>query len=841
MGISKRAESRLQKFREASEALVYSPAHVFNDRQNAPLAEAGFDGFAGSICESHYKEGGRRSIPQGMHFLMPLVEYTEGISARRGVAWLCPDSLSLRKIQGVSLPGNTPNHSCLTRISNQLTASVNQQAFKFTLRIAAEKKRPKGAVVAVDSTTPEANATVRTVVRKDNGNDWKAYLKKLATDEGVEITNVEDLRWYDLQRRRQQKKKVTNEEWQADSDPVANIGRMKDVRAHLNSKAGHVVDLEYEVVIEAEVLHGEAADTQAVIGNLVAAQAKLDRCFDDMESADAACGRNQEVMAEKGGHSKEVLKCCVEPDIRSYIPERPGGDPTWTDIEGQTKPAFHANRTRMQHWKGKSPQKRRSELVERGFAHLCETGGARKVWLKDLEKVRKRHLISVAAHKLGLVMRFLFGFSKSRPYSAGPGLAVLCHLVITMLAAAPRRLGKYTEFLYHRSVDRFISTKSRLTVVKIPAFSTGCKVTIRTNTSDPRGLNRRERPGNHTRVSMKQSIYPRVRNFGVCLLLFASFGCTPDGSSFNAEPLELASSAELQDVWIEQPTTESVILLRNRSNRHQEILSLSTGCDCAIASVSPSNLNPGEIAEVRIQITGAPPQVTRELRLLGLRCRTAESTQGFELSYHRRAMVALSQMKMDELRTITPGSTLHLQVPIDPAIYEIVSANCGDSRFLVTNTGIDRSSKESGAGMDFSIPESTPGGSNAILLNLVGKSDHGLHYAQLTIPIEVDVPASLTPNFVQIDTTATREVSTKLFVASDLTVQSISIEQPIDIVSLESENMTRGQWLLTWKAVRSASPGLLTTSCILRINVAGHAPIRIRIPVSVYVPIMQKD
>lgn len=474
MGMGKRAESRQQEFWVVTASLADAPRHVFYDRLNGLLAEAGFDRFAESICEEHYNEGGRPSIPPGTYFRMLLVGYFEDIASQRGIAWRCSDSLSLRKFLGISLTDDTPDHSSLTRIGKRLPASVNQQVFEFVLRIAAEKKLLKGATVAVDSTTLEANAAMRTIVRKDNGDDWKAYLKKLADAEGVEITNDEDLRRYDQQRRRQGKKKVTNEEWESKSDPDARIGRMKDGRTHLNYKAEHVVDLDSEVIIQAEVHHGDAADTQTVIGNLVEAQAKLDRCFDDMESADSACGVIQEVAADKGYHSNEVLKCCVDLDIRSYIPERQGGDRTWRDKDEQMKAAFHANRQRMKRSKGKTLQKRRSELVERGFAHVCETGGARKIWLRGLEKVRKRHLISVAAHNLGLVMRSLFGFSKPRAFSAGPDLAVLCYLVITILAAAPRRLGKHTEFLYHRFLDVFISTEAKLAVVKNPVFSTGC-------------------------------------------------------------------------------------------------------------------------------------------------------------------------------------------------------------------------------------------------------------------------------------------------------------------------------------------------------------------------------
>jgi hypothetical protein len=129
------------------------------------------------------------------------------------------------------------------------------------------------------------------------------------------------------------------------------------------------------------------------------------------------------------------------------------GERTWIDKDEQTKASFHGNRQRVKRSKGKNLQKRRSEPVERSFAHVCETGGARKSWLRGLENVRKRHLISVAAHNLGLVMRSLIGFSKPRAFSAGVGLAVLCHRALFVLAATPQRLSDYRFFLYRNTAS----------------------------------------------------------------------------------------------------------------------------------------------------------------------------------------------------------------------------------------------------------------------------------------------------------------------------------------------------------------------------------------------------
>lgn len=268
---------------------------------------------------------------------------------------------------------------------------------------------------------------------------WKTYLKKLAEEEGVEINSDEDLRRYDQQRRREGRKKVSNEEWESKTDPEARIGKMKDGRTHLNYKAEHVADLDSEIVVQADVHHGDAADTSTIVQNLVEAQGRLDRCFEGAQTDDPDCGVIQEVAADKGYHSNEVLTSCAELDVRTYIPERQGGERVWTDKDDAAKAAFHGNRQRMKRSKGRNLQKRRSEVVERSFAHVCETGGGRKTWLRGLEKVRKRHLISVAAHNLGIVMRSLFGFSKPRAFWAGSSSAALYYFAMVFMIMAPIR------------------------------------------------------------------------------------------------------------------------------------------------------------------------------------------------------------------------------------------------------------------------------------------------------------------------------------------------------------------------------------------------------------------
>ena len=339
---------------------------------------------------------------------MLFIGYFEGIDSQRGIAWRCEDSLSLRKFLGLKLDEATPDHSSLTRIRDRYPIEVINEVFAFVLQMAAERKLISTAAVGVDATFLEANAAMKTIVRRDTDEDWKAYIKRLMLEEG-EITEDEDPTDEELRRfdKRRKGKKVSNKEWKSPGDEDARIVKMKDGRIHMGYKAEHVVDLETEVVTSADVRHGTDPDSQTLCESLVHAQMHLqDADLDDTIA---------EVAADKGYHSNAQLAECDELGFRPYIPEPASKhNRRWTDKPAEQERAFRNNRQRMKRSKGKSLQKLRSERVERSFAHVCETGGARRTWLRGLDKINKRYLMVVAAHNLGLVMRSLFGSGKPR-------------------------------------------------------------------------------------------------------------------------------------------------------------------------------------------------------------------------------------------------------------------------------------------------------------------------------------------------------------------------------------------------------------------------------------------
>jgi len=390
--------------------LPRSPGHVFYDKLNQLLAHARFDRYVEDLCQPHYADGvGRESIPPGVYFRMLLVGYFEGFDSQRAIAWRCSDSLSLRTFLGLSITEPTPDHSSLTKIRQRLPLDVHERVFLFVLGLAHEKKLLRGKTVAVDATTLEANAAMKSIVRKDTGEDWKEYLKRLMAEEGIQDPTDEEIRRFDKKR----KKKVSNQEWQSPADPDSKIARMKDGTTHLAYKAEHVVDLDSEFVLAAMAHPADKADSATLVDSILQAQVNLVLAGSEQEI--------EEVVADKGYHKAQTLAECEDWNTRTYIPEPKRKEYNWEDKPEAWRRATAANRRRVRGARSKRLQKKRSELVERSFAHVCETGGGRRTWLRGLVNVSKRYLVQVAAHNLGLLMRKLFGVGKPRALQGAGG------------------------------------------------------------------------------------------------------------------------------------------------------------------------------------------------------------------------------------------------------------------------------------------------------------------------------------------------------------------------------------------------------------------------------------
>ena len=405
MSLGRRKRERQGELWIAAQDVPQPLGHPFYQKLNRLLAEAEFDKYVESLCAPFYAaHRGRPGIPPGVYFRMLLIGYFEGIDSQRGIAWRCADSLSLKSFLGYSLAESTPEHSSLTVIRKRLPVEAHEQVFALVLKIAQAKKLLKAKNVAVDATLLEANAAMKSIVRRDTGEDWKEYLRHLMAEEGIENPTDEDLRRFDKKRKG---KKVSNQEWVSPSDPDARIMKMKDGRTHLAYKAEHAIDLDSGLLLAATIHHGDRADSESLLDSLVTAQVNVIRSGSQAEI------RN--VPADKGYHKAETLSWCRSHDIRTYIPERElKTKRKWTDKPSEWQEAYYGNRRRVHGRRGKRLQRLRSEHVERSFAHVCETGGARRSWLGGLVDVGKRYLMYAAGHNLGVVMRKLFGVGTPR-------------------------------------------------------------------------------------------------------------------------------------------------------------------------------------------------------------------------------------------------------------------------------------------------------------------------------------------------------------------------------------------------------------------------------------------
>jgi transposase len=401
MGTRQKRE-RQQGFWIATSDVVETPANAFYDRLNQILDEHKFDAKVERLCRKFYKKSpyGRPSMAPGVYFRSLLIGYFEGLDSERGIAWRTADSLSLRKFLGYALDEATPDHSTISRTRRLYWLETHKAVFRWVLKMLGEEGLISGRTVSIDATSLEANAALRSIVRRDNGQGYNEYLKELARAAGIENPTKEQLARLD----RKRKKKGSNQEWMSPSDPDARITKMKDGRTHLAHKAEHAVDLTSGALLAVTLQPANEGDTTTIHKTLAEAQTAA-REINEVGV--------EEVVADKGYHSGAVLKEVHDQEVRSYIPEPERGRRKWQGKEEEQKRTYE-NRRRVRGARNKRLQKSRSELTERSFAHLYETGGMRRVHLRGRNNILKRLLVHGAGFNLSLILRKAIGVGKPR-------------------------------------------------------------------------------------------------------------------------------------------------------------------------------------------------------------------------------------------------------------------------------------------------------------------------------------------------------------------------------------------------------------------------------------------
>jgi transposase len=416
MALGKRQAERQEDLWIVAAELPQGPGHPFYRRLNQLLAAHGFDAFVEGLCQKFYHDSlGRPGIPPGVYFRLLLIGYFEGLDSERGIAWRCADSRTLGQFLGYGPTDTPPDHSSLSVIRNRIALETHQEVFSWVLRLLAAEGLLKGKTIGVDATTLEANAAMRSIVRKDTGESYQEFLTQIAKVSGIATPTREDLAKLD----RKRKNKASNEDWENPHDPDAKITKMKDGRTHLAHKAEHAVDMDSQAIVAVTLQPADRGDTTSLGDTVEAAVANLLDVQNDPTTE--GCVHKvamKEVVADKGYHSNASMTELSWMAIRSYVSEPDRGERDWED-QAEARQAVYANRRRIRGERGRRLMRRRGEVIERSFAHCYETGGMRRTHLRGHGNILKRLLVHVAGFNLGLAMRSLFGIGKPRRVQDG--------------------------------------------------------------------------------------------------------------------------------------------------------------------------------------------------------------------------------------------------------------------------------------------------------------------------------------------------------------------------------------------------------------------------------------
>ena len=413
--------------------LAAAPGHPFYQKLNELLEAEGFDEFVEKRCAKFYAaKFGRPSLTPGIYFRSLLIGYFEGIGAERGIAWRLADSLALRRFVGIGLDENTPDHSTISRTRRLIDVDTHREVFSWVLGLLADRGLLKGQRIAIDATTLEANAAMRSIVRRDTGDSYVEFLRGLAKASGIATPTREELVRLD----RKRKKRMSNKEWKSPADEDARITKMKDGRTHLAHKAEHAVDLDTGAVVAVTLPGADKGDTTTLdatlceagmtVAELAGREAELRPDHEPKVNVNGI----EELVTDKGYHSAAVIKRVKSYEVCSYIPEKqPKGRRNWHGKAAEQQ-AVYENRRRVRSEYGKSLLRRRGELVERSFAHCYETGGMRRCHLRGRDNILKRQLVHVGAFNLSLILRQLLSAGTPRELRNHSGRIVLSLLLL---------------------------------------------------------------------------------------------------------------------------------------------------------------------------------------------------------------------------------------------------------------------------------------------------------------------------------------------------------------------------------------------------------------------------
>src|SRR2546429_1047419 len=270
-----------------------------------------------------------------------------------------------------------PDRSTISRTRRLIDLDTHREVFTWILKQLAEAGLVNGKTIGIDATTLEANAALRSIVRRDSGESYQEFLTKLAQASGIETPTREDLARID----RKRKNKGSNDDWTHPHDPDARITKMKDGRTHLAHKAEHAVDLQTGAVLAVTLQEADQGDTTTIVETLAQAGENVAELI--AQEAEKAPDQKpqvhvngiEEMVADKGYHSGAVLAEMQRAEVRTYIAEKKQrGQRDWEGKQEQQR-AVYPNRQRVNRAYGQRLLRKRGALIERSFAHGYDTGG----------------------------------------------------------------------------------------------------------------------------------------------------------------------------------------------------------------------------------------------------------------------------------------------------------------------------------------------------------------------------------------------------------------------------------------------------------------------------------
>lgn len=401
--------------------LVRGAQEGFYARLNGALEKIDFTESVHRLCAPYYKtgsaSGGRPPVDPAVMFKMLIVGFLEGIGSERGIAARCEDSLTIRRFLGYSLTEETPEHSSFTVFRQRLPQEVFDAVHLVILKGLKAHGLLKGRHLGIDSSIIEANASLSGLAHRNTEESYREYVRELARQAGVDPADAAAVARFD---RKRKGRKTSNDEWHNPDDPDAKIGRTKDGACDMVHKPEHIVDLESGAIIAAEVRPGDAGDTAELSGRVLGAVERVEELHGARHLEGES--RVKSLTADKGFHDAlELTIIQHETGVRTVIGDANAARRRLDKLEPEVRAAVQRAARAVKSQSGKALLKARGEKIERGFAHVLDSGGLRRTTLRGLVRINKRYLCGIIAFNLCLLMRKLTGIGTAKQAAAVAG------------------------------------------------------------------------------------------------------------------------------------------------------------------------------------------------------------------------------------------------------------------------------------------------------------------------------------------------------------------------------------------------------------------------------------